>query len=40
MLILRRMINEKTKDLKQVNQELEAANMAKDKFISILAHDL
>lgn len=40
MLILRRMINEKTRDLKQVNQELETANLAKDKFISILAHDL
>ncbi|MGZ2369383.1 sensor histidine kinase [Ancylomarina sp. YFZ004] len=40
MLTLRRMINEKTKDLKQVNQELETANLAKDKFISILAHDL
>ncbi len=40
MLVLRRMINEKTRDLKLVNQELETANMAKDKFISILAHDL
>jgi len=40
MLSLRRLINEKTKSLKQLNQQLEAANMAKDKFISILAHDL
>ncbi len=40
MLTLRRMINEKTRDLKQLNQELETANLAKDKFISILAHDL
>jgi signal transduction histidine kinase len=40
MLTLRRLINEKTRDLKQVNQELETANLAKDKFISILAHDL
>jgi len=40
MLTLRRMINEKTRDLKQLNEELETANLAKDKFISILAHDL
>ncbi|MDE5424337.1 ATP-binding protein [Ancylomarina sp. DW003] len=40
MLFLKRMINEKTKDLKKLNEELEAANMAKDKFISIIAHDL
>ena len=40
MLNLRRLINENTKDLKLLNQELETANMAKDKFISILAHDL
>jgi len=40
MLNLRRLINDKTKDLKELNGELEAANIAKDKFISILAHDL
>jgi len=40
MLTLKRMINEKTRDLKHLNQELETANLAKDKFISILAHDL
>ncbi|MFT5750474.1 MAG: signal transduction histidine kinase, partial [Ancylomarina sp.] len=40
MLNLRRLVNEKTKNLKLLNEELETANKSKDKFISILAHDL
>ncbi|WP_164977505.1 sensor histidine kinase [Ancylomarina salipaludis] len=40
MLNLQRLIDEQTKDLKKVNEELETVNLAKDKFISIIAHDL
>lgn len=38
--ILEKMVEDRTAELKKLNEELKTANHTKDKFFSILAHDL
>jgi signal transduction histidine kinase len=39
-LRLEKLVDEKTKELKERNNQLESSNLEKDKFFSIIAHDL
>jgi len=40
LLALEKIVSDRTIELQKVNDNLETANIAKDKFLSIIAHDL
>jgi signal transduction histidine kinase/ligand-binding sensor domain-containing protein len=40
LLALEKIVSDRTIELQEVNENLETANIAKDKFLSIIAHDL